>query len=322
MLELFRKEQPISYVFLFLYCLLLRLAVFFAETNWNPLSKDALSELIYQASGHNNTLTHILGTVLIFLQAVVIIKLVNSNHIVRENSMFPGIFYILIVTLFPDFNYFSPVLLANTCLIIFLFNILNAYKLNGPSPQVFNAGFFIGVSMLLEFSYLVFFLAGLIGFGIVKAFKPKEVLQYLIGFLIPIFLCGTYYFWNGSISTFISLLGSGFAWMDWYINWNNINYIKVIIFGFIFLYALINYGGAQSNSVHSKRKKEVMLWFIAFGILTFFIQPGIRMDQLMVLAVPVSILLSLTILQITNKQIAEVIHLILISISFLFQYIL
>jgi hypothetical protein len=298
------------------------LAVFFAETNWNPLSKDALSDLIYQASGHNNALTHILGTVLIFIQAVIIIKLVNSNHIVRENSMFPGIFYILIVALFPDFNYFSPVLLANTCLIIFLFNILNAYKLNGPSPQVFNAGLFIGIAMLLDFSYIVFFIAGLIGFSIVKAFKLRELLQYFIGFLIPIFLCGTFYFWNGDLSGFLKLMSTGFAWMDWYINWSNTTYVKVIIFGFICLYALLNYSSGKHNSVHSKRKKEVMLWFIAFGFLTFFIQPGIRLDQLLVLAVPVSILLSLSILQISNKQIAEVIHLILISTSFLFQYIL
>jgi len=322
-LELFRKEQPVSYIFLLLYCLLLRLAVFFGETNWKPLSTDPLSELIYRTVGFNNLTTNIIGTLLIFIQAVIIIAMVNKNKITRENSMFAGLFYILVVTLFPDFNYFSPALLANTAVILMLFNIFSAYKKNGPNSNVFNAGIFAGMAMMLDFSYGIFFVAGLVGFSVVKAFKFVERIQYIIGFVIPIFLTATYYFLIDQLPMFQEMFFNNLKWLDWFVPMNYITYIKIIVFGIILLYILLNFNNyGKKNSVHAQRKVEVLFWFIAFSALTFLFQPGIRLDHLLVMSVPVGILLGFSILAIENKQIAEVLHIILIATSFLFQYIL
>lgn len=322
MLELFRKEQPVSYIFLLLYCLLLRLASFFGETNWKPLTKDPLSELIYQSIGYNNFTTTVVGTLLIFFQAIMINSMVNRNRITRENSMFPGLFYILTVCLFPDFNYLSPALLANTFIILMLYNIFDAYKINGANPYVFNAGIFAGCAMLMDFSYLIFFFGGLVGFSIVKAFKFNERIQYFIGMLIPVFLTGTYYFLFGHLTEFIQMFQDNLAWLDWKIPGNYVTYMKIGLFVFIALFTLLNFNnyGKKSN-VHAQRKVEVLFWFIALGALTFLFQPGVRLDHLLVIAVPVGTLLGFSILVIENKQIAEVVHLLLISLSFVFQYI-
>ena len=232
-------------------------------------------------------------------------------------------FYILIVCLIPDFNYLSPALLANTFIILMLFNIFNAYKINGPNPFVFNAGIFAGCAMLMDSGYIIFFLGGLLGFSIVKAFKFMERIQYLVGFLIPVFLTGTYYFLVDDLPHFREMLTHMFSWLDWSIPANYISYMKVGLFGLITLFTLINFNNyGKKNNVHAQRKVEVLFWFIALGALTFLFQPGIRLDHMLVVAVPVGSLLGFSILVIENKQIAEVVHLLLISLSFLFQYIL
>ena len=176
MLELFRKDQPLGYILLFFYCVLLRIPSFIGETNWTPLSSSAFSDIVYNAIGYTSMVAQITG------------------RITRESSLFPGLFYIFICTMFPDFNYLSPALMANTFVILALFNVFSSYKKSGQSGDVFNAGLFVSTAMLFDFSYCIFFISCFVGFLIVRSFRFIERVQYFLGFVIPIFLGGTYYF--------------------------------------------------------------------------------------------------------------------------------
>ncbi len=323
MLELFRKEQPISYILLFFYCLLLRIPAFISETNWAPLSTSAFSDIVYNAIGYTTMAAQITGTLLIFIQGIMINIMVNNNRITRENSFFPGLFYIFLVTMFPDFNYLSPALMANTFVILALLNVFNSYKKSGNSSEIFNAGLFVGTAMLFDFSYCIFFISGFVGFLIVRSFRFIDRVQYILGFIIPVFLGGTYYFWMGHLDEFFLKFPDNIKFIDWVANVNTILYIKLAILVFLLLYTVLNYSNyGKKNNVHAMRKVDVLLWFMILPLLTFGFQAGIRLDHFLIIAVPMGILLGFSMLLINNKQIAEVMHLILISVSFLFQYIL
>jgi len=322
-LELFRKDQPAGYILLLFYTLLLRIPAFISETNWTPLASNSFSDLVYNVIGYTSMAAQIVGTLLIFIQAIMINVMMTQNRITRENSLFPGLFYVFFLTLFPDFNYLSPALMANTFVIIALMNIFSSYKKSGNSGQVLNAGIFCGTAMLFDFSYSIFFICGFIGFLIVRSFRLIERIQYLIGFGIPVFLGGTYYFWMGHLSEFLQAFGANVGWLDWAANVNDILYIKVAILFFLLLFVLFNYSNyGKKNNVHAMRKIDVLLWFMLLPLLTFLFQAGIRLDHTLIVAVPLGALLGFSMLIIQNKMIAEVVHLVLISISFLFQYIL
>ena len=323
MLELFRKDQPIGYVLLFFYCFLLRIPAFISETNWTPLANSPFSDIVYNAIGHTSMAAQITGTLLIFLQAIMINVMVTHNRITRENSLFPGLFYVFIMTMFPDFNYLSPSLMANTFIILALMNVFNSYKKSGNSGEVFNAGIFIGTAMLFDFSFIIFFITCFVGFLIVRSFRLIERVQYLIGFSIPLFLGATYYFWMGHLPEFLTSFGSNIGWIDWAANVNDILYIKVAILIFLLLFVLINYNNyGKKNNVHAMRKVDVLLWFMLLPLVTFLFQSGIRLDHALIIAVPMGTLLGFSMMIINNKMIAEVVHLLLIGVAFLFQYIL
>lgn len=323
MLELFRKDQPLGYIFLLIYTILLRVPTFISETNWSPLASSAFSDLVYNLTGYTSLGAQITGTVLIFIHAVIINFMVAENRITRDNSLFPGLFYVLFSTLLPDFNYLSPALMANTFIILALYNIFNSYKKSGNSGEVFNAGIFIGVSMLFDFSYVVFLVCGFVGLLIVRSFRLVERIQYLVGFMIPVFLGGTYYFWMGHINDFFLTFTTNIKWLDWAGNVNNLLFLKVGILCFLMLFVIFNYSNyGKKNNVHAMRKVDVLFWFLIFPLVTFLFQSGIRLDHALITAAPMGILLGFSVLNIQNKMISEVVHLVLISISLLFQYIL
>ncbi|HMY85088.1 MAG TPA: DUF6427 family protein [Saprospiraceae bacterium] len=323
MLELFRRDQPIGYIFLFLYTILLRAPTFISETNWSPLASSAFSNLVYNMTGYTSVAAQVTGTVLIFIHAVLINMMVAENRITRENSLFPGLFYVLFSTLLPDFNYLSPALMANTFIILTLYNIFNSYKKSGNCSEVFNAGIFIGIAMLFDFSYAIFLICGFVGLLIVRSFRFVERIQFLLGFVIPIFLGGTYYFWMGHLDDFLQTFTTNISWLDWAGNINSQFFLKVGILIFLMLFVIFNYSNyGKKNNVHAMRKVDVMFWFLILPVTTFLFQTGIRLDHALIVAPPMGILLGFSVLNIQNKMIAEVVHLVLISISLLFQYIL
>jgi hypothetical protein len=322
-LELFRKDRPIGYVLLCIYVLLLRIPAFISETNWTPLARSPFSDLVYNAIGYTSITAHIVGTILIFFQAIIINSMMNSNRITKESSLFPGLLFVLLQTLIPDFNYLSPAMMANTFLVMALWNISTSYKKTGKSGEIFNAGIFIGIAMLFDISYFVFLVCGFVGFLIVRSFRFIERIQYLIGFFIPIFLGGTYFFWIGHLNDFLLSFSNNISWIDWVANINNVLFIKVGVLFFLFLFVIFNYSNyGRKNNAHAMRMVDVLLWFMIFPLVTFLFQSNIRLDHALISVVPMGALLGFSLLNIQNKMIAEVVHLGLISISLLFQYIL
>jgi len=218
---------------------LLRIPAFISETNWTPLARSPFSDLVYNAIGYTSITAHIVGTILIFFQAIIINSMMNSNRITKESSLFPGLLFVLLQTLIPDFNYLSPAMMANTFLVMALWNISTSYKKTGKSGEIFNTGIFIGIAMLFDISYFVFLVCGFVGFLIVRSFRFIERIQYLIGFFIPIFLGGA---WNLTMGMagFGIALALPFALFAAFPGWMNsipksggwLNTVKVVL-GFI-----------------------------------------------------------------------------------------
>lgn len=323
MLTLFRKEQPVGYVFLFIYCLILRMAVFFSVSNWSPMSSGQLSELIYSNISYNSFFAELLGTLLLYFQAVLLVSMCNSNNIIKDNTFFPGLFFITLSCIFPEFNSFSPFLIANTFLIAALYSVLNSYKNQFKSGSVFNAGFLVAIATLFYFSYIIFFVCCFVGFLRLRSFKFIERIQYLIGFVIPFFLVGTYFYWIDQLNEFLFSFRLNIASFSFLTNNELLVWIKLGILGVILLFVLGSYNSYTfKNSIHGIRKINLLFWFLILPIFTIFFQANIRFENIQIFFVPLGILLGLSMYSIRNYLVAEIIHLVLISISFLFQYIL
>ena len=322
MLGFFRTNQLATNLFLIIYVLILRTSGIVANEVWQPSSAGVLSQLVYDQAGTHGWLPDLLALVLVLVQGLLLNILSARFRLTREVTMFPGVFYILMMSTLPEFLHLSPVLMGNTFLILALTSLFNAYKKTTVAGSIFNIGFWIGVASLFYFSNFAFLILGIIGLGTVRMLRGNEILMIITGAIVPIFLAGTAAFLTDNWSYFYAITFlDNFGTLDFEEKLHWANYVALGIFGVLVMWVFLSFNiYFQKQSIRSKKNVQVLYYFILISILTIFFQKGVRLEQLLLLAIPLSLMLPFNFLNFRKKEIGSGIHFIwLVGILFL-QY--
>ena len=118
MLSLFRTNQIAFSILLLVYALILRFSYFLGSTPIDMANDGILSIFIKDYLGDSTLVTGMITVLVVFFQALLVNNLANKYRLFRETTLFPGLFYILLVSCIQDFLPISAVLLGNTFLII------------------------------------------------------------------------------------------------------------------------------------------------------------------------------------------------------------
>ncbi len=320
MLSLFRTNQLVANALLIFYILLLRFSSFVVPYELHPGQGGILGENLLSIVPPEGTLSAVLSIILIFLQALLINITAARYRVARSVSLFPGVFYVLLCSSFPDFLYLSPVLVANTFLILALYELLGVYKKYYSNGRIFNAGLWIGLATLFYFSSIVFIGAIFIGFFILRAFKIKEQIGLLLGFISPFWLVGIYYFVQNALPDFWSRSFGNIGFLDANLSNEWDSYVQLSIFAIFILAAIFSYRTyTYKVSIQAQKFVDVFFWVLAFSATTLLIQDNIQADHLIFLAVPLSFLIGMTFLYM-NRRLAEALHFLLLAGIFLLQF--
>ena len=170
MLSLFRTNQVVFNLLLLLYLIVLRLHYFLypapSKVNAYRIFPDTISAYLEQP-----LLQGVAVILLIFVQVFMINNLAMKHRLFNENTLFPGLFYILTTSVLVDFFPLSAILFGNFFLMIALDNLLSTYKQHQCADKIFNVGFWIGVASLFYASFVFFFLLALVGLSFLRAIK-------------------------------------------------------------------------------------------------------------------------------------------------------
>ncbi len=322
MLGFFRTNQLAANLFLIIYVLVLRASGLFATEVWEPSSAGVLSHAVYSYVGTHGWLPDLVSLILVLLQALLLNVLSARFRVSREVTMFPGLFYILLMSTLPSFLHLSPVVMGNTFLILAVSSLFNSYKKSSVADSIFNVGFWISMASLFYFSNFIFLLLAILGLAALRNIRISEIFMVIIGMIVPLFLAGSIFYLSDDWSNFYQttfLTEFGFWNFDWVEHWSN--YVPVVLFGILILTVL---GSAniyfQKQSIRSQKNIQILYYFIFISLLTAFIQKGIRVEQFLLLAIPLSLMLPLNFLEFRKREIGSGIHLTwLIGILFL-QY--
>ena len=323
MLALFRTNQFIANSLLILYALLLRFSVFFQPETWTAPQHGILSQWIYASLGVGSNAASSFAIFLIIFQALLINIMMSELRIANEVTLLPGMFFVLFASFVPQFLYLSPLLMANTFYILAFMEIFKTYKKPSSAGKIYNAGLWIGISSLFYFSYIFFFILGFLALGILRAFNIKEGLILLFGLLNSYFILGTYAFWKDQWSLFWETqflnnfsflnfdIGSAVAW-EWYLT-----------IGFFFLMVLItifsyNHYVLKKN-IQKQKYINILYWGLIISSLAILFQMDIRIEHIMIIVPPLSILLSFNFLNL-SRPVAESIHFLLLFGSLALQF--
>jgi hypothetical protein len=102
-----------------------------------------------------------------------------------KTNFLPGMSYILITSLLPDWGHFSAPLLINTILIWVWYRMMELYNSQRPGTTIFNIGIWTGIISLLYIPAIAFLLLALFGLLAMRPFRIREWFVGLLGFTFP-----------------------------------------------------------------------------------------------------------------------------------------
>jgi hypothetical protein len=320
MLSFFRTNQPLANIFLLVYLLIVRVSTFVHPLTSVPKSQGILTQWMYMEVSPNSFVAHIMSFLLIFVQAIFINITISRFRVTGEMSLLPGLFYCLVSSFIPEFLTLSPILLANTFLIVAMFYMFDIYKNNYASSRIFDVGLWIGVASLFHFSYLVFVLWGFVGLGILRGIRPKELLMLLFGFAIPFFLFWVFLFWNDKGGLLGKHFTDNLGFLSFVKNSNPTTYVKLGVMGLMITILLLASSLFFSKRTISTQKFiSIVYWMLLISGFSILIQSNLELNHLLILTVPMGILLSMLFLRIKSAT-AEALHLVFLAVALVLQF--
>ncbi|MBK8620606.1 MAG: hypothetical protein IPN79_02320 [Saprospiraceae bacterium] len=255
----------------------------------------------------------LISILLIWIHALLINNLVNNHKLSRENSVLPGLWYALLISLAPASTSLNPIIIANTFLILGFVNVIESTKQVDIRHNLFNAGLFFTTASFIYTPYIMMLIPGLIGFYIFKSLKPSGNLQFITGIITSVLLIfGTYYISTGQIHPGIYL-----RFIDPALLFQMPEYSVFVFFGLYLLaiaYTLFYYPDLIfKKNIQTRKKIEIPYLISLFTALIVVLFFSNQTSQIVILAFPLGTLVGIQTAE--NKSIlsSEIFHLVFLG---------
>ncbi len=322
MLTLFRTNQAVANIIVLAYLFIIRFSLFTHAFAWNPDNANAgvPSLWIFQFMSRYGINPALLSLALIFVQAFYINLMYRNYRATQEVTLLPGVFYALAASLIPEFMNLSPILLANTFLLLAIENVYSVYRANDCADKIFNIGFWIGIASTFQFSFTMFLVAFFVGLTIMRGFRLNEFLMFFIGFFIPHMLLSVHMFWTDQLPFMIQNIKDNLGFFSVQMHHEQWASLKMLLVGILITLVLVTSGMLYSKrNVTAQKYVSILYWVLFAAIGTILMQSNIGLQHLLILSVPLGILLSFC-LQSINSNTTEMVHLLIVVAALLLQY--
>lgn len=201
MVGVFKQKNPVNIVLLLVFGILLKLPVFMHP--YVPVSRPAdgilfdwILQFLEPAGKTFPAIYPLLAYGLLFLQAIILTRFVVSQRLMSKPNYLPGMAYLLITSLFREWNYFSAPLLVNSILLLILSGLFSIYNQQNARGSIFNIGLALGIASFVFISSLTFIVWIFLAFAVMRPFRLKEWLLCILGVTTPFYFYAIYIFFN------------------------------------------------------------------------------------------------------------------------------
>lgn len=190
MIGIFKQKNSGNALLLLAYALVLKFSMFLRpvvpidQKGDNYLYKYILT-LLHSFFGNSYIFYQLISFVLLFTQATLFNRICNYQKILPKPNFLPGMCYILITSLLPDWNHFSAPLLINSIMLWVIYQMVALYNNERATSTIFNIGIFTGLVSLLYIPALAFLLLIFFALIVMRPFRLREWLMGLLGFTFP-----------------------------------------------------------------------------------------------------------------------------------------
>ena len=240
----------------------------------------------------------------------------------KKNYM-AGAVFIIFASFFKESLLLSPASIALTFLIICTARIFALIRKEKAYGDIFDIGFLAAIATLFYFPSIIFIVFAYIGLATVRPFKLREWLGVLVGFLAPLFLTFTYYFWNNrSVEMFLALANIHSEGWLLGINLSPKDKIEIAAITACIATSLVLLPSALYSSLIQVRKfSNTLILFIVLTAIAMLLQQSIHLSHFILFSLPLAIMVAMILMHIKRNWIPEVIHIILILFVLSMQFL-
>ncbi|WP_020527938.1 hypothetical protein [Flexithrix dorotheae] len=228
MVSIFRINDPFRILGIFVVLLLLRLPMIInglpliiPELSWllvgeklgngsrmyvdvweniAPLSA-GIYWLIDLVFGKSQIAYQVISSFLVLIQAIIFNQALIKTGVYKEKTYLPGLLYVVFMSISFDFLTLSPVLMANTYLILVVRNLFR-FDNEAIDQDIFKTGFYIGIAALLYIPSTLFLIMAILGLAMFKTSSSRYLIMMVYGFTFAFIIYLVYLFTVGGIGDF------------------------------------------------------------------------------------------------------------------------
>ncbi len=199
MIGIFKQKNPANIFLLLVFGVLIKLPIFLHPHVPELRASDGIFfkvilQFLEPAGRSAPVIYPVLAFSLIFLQAIMLTRFINNRRMMSRVTFFPGMAYMLITSLLPEWNYFSGPLIVNIILLFVLSGLFKIYNQPGAKGDIFNIGLALGIASFLFFPAITFLIWILLALVVMRPFKLNEWILCIVGIITPFYFYAIYLF--------------------------------------------------------------------------------------------------------------------------------
>ena len=256
---------------------------------------------------------------LLFTQAVTFNKLINDQRLMQRANYLPAMSYLLITSIFPEWNILSAPVLINTLLVWVWARMSNLYSSNNPKTTLFNIGMVIGLSTFFYFPSLAFAALMIFALMVTRPFNVGEWIISLLGIITPWYFLISYLYLTNKLSGY-HLPEFAVTYPRFHQNYWSLAAVSIVIISFL-IGAFFVQANFRRQLVQVRKSWSLIMLYLIVAVFVPFINATYSFDYWILAAVPLSAFIGAAFLYPQKRWLTNAIHWIMVAFVIILSYL-
>lgn len=257
---------------------------------------------------------------LLYTQAVTFNKLVNEQRLLQRPNYLVGMSYLLVTSLFTEWNVLSAPLIINSLLLWVWARMSSLHNTQQPKTTLFNIGLAIGIATFFYFPSLAFAALIIFGLVIIRPFKLAEWIIALVGIVTPYYFLLAFVFLTDRWQHYVF---PGFAVTTPKFNQTSWAYAAIII---VLAASIMGLFLVQQNFrrqlIQARKSWNLIFLYLVVAVFVPFINATHTFEYWILCAIPVSALVGAAFFYPGRKWFPQLLHWLMIGFVVALNYFL
>lgn len=282
-ISIFKTNHIAVYFYLVLYAFLLRGFFLYHPVMVEVPGNSLAGKFLYQniaLQKWSAFLPQLADILLTIAEAIFLNFILTINGLFDRQTFVPAMVFITFSSLFPQWIAYDVATIASLFILLSLYNLFRLADKDLSRNNIFFTSLYIGLASLFYFPATLFILIILIGL-LTRSYIVRDFLLIAIGFVLPFYFIGIWFYYQGGLQNYIGLLFSVFKerYTLFYINTPQLIFL-LFIFVLSITGFLIWFSGPGYKVI---RQRRLMNLFIFYFIIALFATPAVNSDKIVYL---------------------------------------